>query len=413
MAIRSVIATAAALSLVGALAACGSDQEKADSGPDTNIGDVAKGSPLKVMQILDENEALGVRFEDTRAGGQAGEWAINNRLGGLGTDGHKVELEICNTNQDANQVAACARKAAADPSYIAVIGSYGNSAGAHPILEEAGIPMIGNLYNPQNDGTSEISFPLQNGNPAPPSPAPEGEDFLRDVVGAEKVAIAVVDVVGASQAADFIGAEIEANGMEMVASVPISAASPDISAPVASLIRSGADTVLFVMDSSTTLRTIAEIYKQGATSDLKMVTNGGTIFSQETLEQLGDATENVYIERSFAPIEYVDAPGVEQLKKDLNSADLPIEADDQTVMAYAGFLLLDHVADQIDGEITRESVLEAVKTVKDWNCDGLTANVDFTTPGPDANYPRFSGPATGSFPSMVVDGQIVAAPVGD
>ena len=365
------------------------------------------------MQILDENEAIGVRFDDTRAGGKVGAWAVNNRLGGLGVDGHKVELETCVTDQDANKVAACARKAAGDPSYIAVIGSYGNSPGATPILEEAGIPMIANLYNSQADGISPVSFPLSNNNPAPPTPAPTGEDFLRDVVHAKEVAIAVVDVVGASQAADFIGAQIEANGMDVVATVPISAASPDISAPVASLIKSGADAVYFVMDSATTLRVIAEVYKQGATKDIKMVANGGTILSKDVLEQLGDATDTTYIERSFAPIEYVDAPGVDQLKKDLNSADLPEDADDQTIMAYCGFMLLDHIADGITGDITAKSVLDGANTVTGWNCDGLAANVDFTAPAEDPNFPRYKGPAIGAFPSKIEDGKIVAASLDD
>lgn len=128
---RSLVATAAALSL--ALSACGSDEASAPSESVVKVGLMAAvGTPTSAVPSAPSALAAGIR-------------ALNKR-GGL--NGHPVKMVFCNDKADPNEASRCAREMV-DEGVVAITGGYqlfdNNS---QPILERAGIPMIG--INPLN-----------------------------------------------------------------------------------------------------------------------------------------------------------------------------------------------------------------------------------------------------------------------
>lgn len=78
--------------------------------------------PVKVMVIVDQKLSQHVDQKYVIAGDRAAVKPINAN-GGLGGSGRPLEMVICNTNLDQDRANACARKAARDPKYVAVVGS--------------------------------------------------------------------------------------------------------------------------------------------------------------------------------------------------------------------------------------------------------------------------------------------------
>ena len=135
-------------------AACG-DDDKADS-PDTEettaettaettggttaetVAEVS-GDPIKVMSIapVDTDKSS---YEYIFDGAKIYEEYINDR-GGIG--GRPLEVITCDSKGDPNEAAACAREAV-DEGVVAVLGHFEfDMSVAVPILEDAGIPMLG------------------------------------------------------------------------------------------------------------------------------------------------------------------------------------------------------------------------------------------------------------------------------
>jgi ABC-type branched-subunit amino acid transport system substrate-binding protein len=366
------------------------------------------GKPVDVMTILDEDPAIGVHFPDARAGVEAGVYAINHQVGGLGGTGRPVNDIICVTNADPNQEAACARDAAANPNVVAVIGSYGQSTPAYPILEQAGIPMISNEYNSALDGTSSISYPTDNSDPAPPAPAPVGQQFERDCVSSKTISIGIVDVTGATQSAAYVAALMKANGMSVGASTPVAAEDPDISVPVATLLHSGADSIDLLLDNTTTQRFIVEVSDQGYTGKVKLISNGGVDFGPSELAGLGAAADDIYINRQFAPVEYSNVPGAKALEAALAAVgQTKIGVDDILEMGYVGFELLSQALKNLSGApITRANIIKSLNKISDFTAGGLTHPLNFTKPGPDPKLPRYVAPYIG-FPTVITDGKVL------
>ncbi|MFD7903381.1 ABC transporter substrate-binding protein [Kitasatospora sp. NPDC059722] len=88
---------------------------------------------------------------------------VNNK-GGL--NGRRLRVLTCNEHNDAEGAKACAQQAV-DNKAVAVIGSYSQWGDAFmPVLERAGIPLIGGYGLSQPEFSSPLSYPVDGGMPA-------------------------------------------------------------------------------------------------------------------------------------------------------------------------------------------------------------------------------------------------------
>jgi branched-chain amino acid transport system substrate-binding protein len=148
----AVVATLASTPMTGAHAA------------DSNTADATR--PIRIMTIGDFQtgqtrnaiwtSAIRSRFEATALlGGVPDARGVR----------HHVDVMVCNTAFDPTRAEACARRAVRR-SVAAVVGmSTVDSEKVWPILERAGIPVIGTHVSSAQDATSPMSFPIGSGIP--------------------------------------------------------------------------------------------------------------------------------------------------------------------------------------------------------------------------------------------------------
>jgi len=136
---------AAVVGLVGLLAAgCG---ESAPTGP----------RPIKIGALVPVS-ALALDYYV--AGFEAAARDINGRGG---VRGRPVEVEICDDRNDPNEAQACARQLVSDGVIATAASISVFSMVEGPILDEAGIPQVGNeAINPE-DSNLPTAFPLDGG----------------------------------------------------------------------------------------------------------------------------------------------------------------------------------------------------------------------------------------------------------
>ena len=78
-------------------------------------------------------------------------------------NGHPLSLNVCDSKDDPNVEAGCLPRTAIQTKVAAVIGGLDQYPDTIPVLQQGGIPYIGNQGYGQYDFTSPISFPLSSG----------------------------------------------------------------------------------------------------------------------------------------------------------------------------------------------------------------------------------------------------------
>ena len=126
--------------------------------------------------------------------------AALNRAGGIEDAAgatHQVKVIVCDTKADPSEAQRCAQRAV-DQRVVAVVGmSTLDSDVIWPVLEAAGIPVIGSRVNTDRDATSPVAFPLAAGIVGMFSAMPQ----LLVRQGAHKVAVIVSDFGDATDSA--------------------------------------------------------------------------------------------------------------------------------------------------------------------------------------------------------------------
>ncbi|HWV84742.1 MAG TPA: ABC transporter substrate-binding protein [Capillimicrobium sp.] len=159
------IALAAALALgAGGLAACGGEDEAADTATQasavaTDTGSTeaaapASGEPIRVGFLNQEKGAAS--FPDFGAGARAASAYLNEELGGV--DGRPLELVECLTDGTPESSIDCANRFAEEEVAVVLQGIDFSSDAALPILEEAGIPLVGHTAFGTAQSVSEDAF---------------------------------------------------------------------------------------------------------------------------------------------------------------------------------------------------------------------------------------------------------------
>jgi ABC-type branched-subunit amino acid transport system substrate-binding protein len=360
--LRHVAATMVVAALTVPVAAAG-----------TAVAQKAKGDPVKVLVILDESEAQGLRFDTARAGVKARIKAINAD-GGLGGSGRPVKADFCVTELDPNKSASCARKAADDDSYVAVIASViGTGDTINPILEGAGIANIGGTAFSLSDGTSPISFPVMGGLVAAVGCQ---ATVLSDAAGAKKIAVAYGDTPGADLSVTLADQVLQTRDLGVTNKGVVPVAKADISAEVTA-ISDDADGLVTASDGETAKKIIRTARQLGL--DVAIAGSGAQQFTPAAIKSLGDTVEGLYLSLWFATDDMPGA-GVKQYLAGMKKAGAKNKSDDLAKNSWLALGLLDEAA-RGQTEIDRTTILDSVAKITAFDTGGLTPVLDFTTPG--------------------------------
>jgi branched-chain amino acid transport system substrate-binding protein len=316
----SMGATLVALSLVAM--ACGSDESGADTTAasptaadtaaspttaaegGTSAGTAggtapapASGEALRIGFINQEAGSVGV-YPETVAAAEAAVEYINTELGGL--DGHPLELVKCVTDGTVPATQRCAEQMVNEGVVFAQAGLDNNLQALHPILEAAGIPLLGGIpITPGDFNATNARFFIAGGAVAYPGLATYILEFMPDV---KTVGILANDSPGAAAALPLVTKPLQAAGIE-VTDVKVPATQSDWLAPFASVRNFDAAAVLVAPPNCISLAGA----RQSQQSDLPMV-SVSSCYSQSIIDEVGEDGLNGWVVNQYFDDPQGDTP---------------------------------------------------------------------------------------------------------
>ena len=312
--------------------------------------------------------------------------AAFNKRGGLGKSGVKMEAVVCDTKGDANGEVGCARKLA-DEGVVATVNdlAYNNPAGVDEVLQNAGIPRIG--LGSTGVGTTSLSFPLSTGIVGA---------YMGDAVGFKnqgksKVVLVRTDAATGAGFADFLRPSFKAAGVDIVGDVAIATGSTDYAPYVAQIQRSNPDAVLFAIDDTSAAQLIAAMQQL----NYKPLLGGhpGT-FTLETLQKFKDNTTGTLLAESFpypSQSNVKSFPGLKQFFADMKASKKPIldpaKIQPTSLYPWVSTLAFVNAMQETDGPVTKDTVIQALKTGQNIDLMGLAEPWTPSAPG----FSVFSG----------------------
>lgn len=386
-------AGAFALLAVAALVATACGEDADDAAGDSTTTTVALAGEPVVVYTIGELSA-GIAAPEIPEGLEAGIAAIN-RAGGLPGE-RPVRLEVCDTRDDPNTAAACAR-AAVDDGAVAVLGSFTfHGDQVLPILEEARIASLGLVPLGAADFVSPAAFPIDGGLVT----GAGGVAYELADQGFEHIAVVRTDIPDAAALAGFAQQALDNFGLEVAAEVPVPQGAPDMVPFVTAAQEADADAVIVGMEGADATNFAVAWRDAEPDAGLGMlVTDLEALF--EALGDVGDVvTAGAYLEdpeqsEAIATYhEHLEAVGVE-------------EPGDFRDDAYVSTLVFDQVARDESGELTGPALWDALETTTDVET-GFTPPVSFTPEsGGVAGLPRIFNPCVAIYHGDRTDGEFV------
>ena len=353
---------AAAVGLL-ALTACSDDDEGGDDATATTAADgdttttaaeeettttvELTGEPVRIMVLYEGSGAVAT--PEVPEGATAAAEAIN-AAGGI--DGSPIELIECDLANDPNTARECGQQAV-DEGVVAAVSPVSANAGEYfPLLEAAGIPVIGNVPAAAADFTSPNSFPLYGGIVT----ASAGlADVLVSEGGATTISLARIDLAAASAIGAFANVALGRSGLAVNSDIGIPVGAPDMATYVASVLEGGTDGVLVGLSGQDATNFIIQLRQTAPDVPISATT---TEF-EAVVEALGDAADGIYVTGFFEdPTTNPDA--FEQFQADLEAAGFDQDGGFRT-NSYSAVQLVAEVLTGLD-EKTGPALLAALPT---------------------------------------------------
>ncbi|WP_230314100.1 ABC transporter substrate-binding protein [Nakamurella alba] len=362
--------------------ACGSS---ADTSGSTSSGGGGGDGGIHFQVTAAVGSSL-TNYPDVEAGANAAVAAIN-KAGGV--NGKQITMTFCNTRGDVNQAMACARQADTDGA-DAVLGRVDiYSPQTLPIIEAAKIPDIGSVSTGADlDYVSPITFPLAPGTFGAYAASPQA---FKDG-GAKSMVVVTVDLGIGIKQAEVTGAVGEAIGLEVKPMIKVPTQGVTDFTPFAQQVKdSGADAVLIQLGP-----TGGQAFVKAADAIGLQAQLGGTAFSlgQSEGAGLGALASRLMVTSPYPSTDDLSVDGIARYNKELDDNGV---AKDPALRRLAGLnawlsvYAAAEVAKTIQGDVTKESMLEALGKAKDIDLFDLVtfSPADLGTDVDADAYPRF------------------------
>lgn len=385
---RILVGLAAASVACGTLAACG------NGGSGSGASSSGSGSVLKLYQLAPlQSQVVSAPYMKTSA--DAAVSAIN-AAGGV--NGHKIAVETCDDQFDAQVSLRCAQKAITDPDTVAVIGSLtGAGPQIMPLFEKAKIPVIGSDVLAPIDGTSPMAFPIDTGVPGP--------DIAATAVAKKYLHVAKIGVIQQDQpqsAANipYFDAGTKQSGVPVAKYINVPSDASDMSSYVSQAKDAGTSVLMTTVQAPQVLAIWKAI---GSTNAGITLMGSGSQITQSLVDQAGSLAENTYVMNGVPNPDDSNPTGQQYLKEMAKYQPSEKVLNGLGLRAWADVHLVAEVAKTMKGDITRKTFLPALQKVHGMHFMWLDS-LSFDKPGPISTLPRIV--ATTIFPSVVKNGKL-------
>jgi len=318
--------SAPTLAVALALVACsgGGDGDQVGAPPDPAAG--LSGDPIRLM-VQVPLTGPSTRNPEPPVGAKAAARAVN-AAGGI--KGRPLDIQVCDDQFDPGKSAGCARLAVGT-GVIAYVGAYTGQGDRYmPILEEAGIPSVGNVAVSASESTSPLSYPIGAG----AAVALAGVGALMGKLGCQKIAVAYTNTAGPQYVIDtYLQRGLDVFGVQIAQRVPIPVTAGDISAYAGPIVSSGADCATVVAGAG--VREDVTLALRGNAADLKLVFPASDLGPAE-IERLGPAAEGMYLAGGAAPAADSENAGVKLFNQEVDAfGDRTSNRNDAMMTAWA------------------------------------------------------------------------------
>lgn len=359
----------------------------------------ASGPPVKVVTIVDASSANNAPQDDLVAGARAAVRTINQVLGGLGVGGHPIELEVVETDLDPATAEAHARRATADPSVVAVAGGLVVSHPIAEIMEEAGLALIPGVPCTKDEYYNPVVFNVNGGHIAMDG----GKIDIAQRSGAVQPGSLTTDIPGIPWFADVHNLTLRHLGLPEEAELIAAPYNVDDITPFVERAARAHDAVMLTLvNNDDTVKAIQARRDLGIS--VPFIVEGMALTPTE-LARLGEAGDGLLVASLF-PASDADVPGQRAYEQSMRDAGSAQYLGDKSQMTWTAFDLLHHALQGAES-ITRESVLQSLRSVTAYTGGGITPPIDFSRPGPSAAYPRLFNWTY--YPTTVQNGCLVSA----
>jgi ABC-type branched-subunit amino acid transport system substrate-binding protein len=230
-----------------------------------------------------------------------------------------------------------------------------------PVLEEAGIPYAGNTILSASDSSNPMAFPFDGG--VVGAGAAVGQQMA--VAGCANVGAIGYDNAASTLYMSWVEIGAADGGAAWVGDVRVPAGNPDYGPAVASIVSQGADCVFVSLPPAEAAKLLGAIAQSG--EDLRVGTGVTTIPQQVISAVPAEATEGAILVSSNPTTQDADFPGVQEYIDEMSAAGVAEEQINGSygLASYARAQVLFNAMKTIDGDITKESVHEALSSITD------------------------------------------------
>jgi ABC-type branched-subunit amino acid transport system substrate-binding protein len=354
----------AVVGAIGLMAAACSSSGGTATGTSGRSGSPSGGSGSPIEVIQDQ------AFPGTDISGQQGAAAAVqyiNTHGGLG--GRQIKIDYCD-GSTAQRAQACGRQAEGDPNIVAAIANFDVFGGFNPVAPD--VPDLSCALLTAADFKAPNCFTTSTGSLVPASAA-----FGSYALGLKNMVLPYLNVPAAQGETDEINtAVLTSRGQKLRAGVPISGSQTDLSPIIASL-PSDTDGLLTAVVTAQAAQLIIDSRQAGKT--FPVITTASD-FSANTMKTLvGSSATNVYVVSQYK----FSGPWYDAYETQMDAIGQKGTANNNNISlsAWLGVQMLKHAVMQVGPKnVTRESILKAMKATSNFDTGGLTPPLDWMKP---------------------------------
>ena len=352
------------------LSACGGGaSESGASSSEKSVESASKGKTIKFGVVA---PLTGTHAEYGQGFDAATQIAVEEINAAGGVNGYTLELECQDSAADAKTSSDIFTRYAEDDSIMAVIGDFTSSCckANAPLADEYGLVQISpTASDPSYASMSDYCFTVMyNQSTAAPWTA---ESVVGHYLGKTSCAVMYLNTDWGVSTNEYLLQGLQDANIELLGDESYAENETDFSSVISKLKATGADTVV-VLDQGNVPNIINQI--RGTGWDCQIVALGPGA-SDQLLDLCGDNANGLVIPCPSYITE--DNPTTADFYKKFYEKN-QCAPTDHALCAYTCVQVLAEAIKSIDGEVTREAIKDALKTV---SYDGMAGHTEFNEDG--------------------------------
>ncbi len=300
-----------------------------------------------------------------------------------GANGHKIVVDVCYDQGDANVAAGCAKQAVSQGDVAVMAPFIETSDNVLPILEAAHIPYFGQAAVSPLDYSSPASYPIAGGIPIDYGAMGYGLATR----GCKKLGILATATSTNEAATPYIARAAESEGAKVVINTTIPETSVDASSQVAEIEQAGAECLAIDVNPNQGPPILEAVNQSGQ----KLTVAGLTAsFPNSLLKTIGTAANGLILDGSEALPSDTSNPAILQMiatTKKYEPSSPQVSSNFGTLAYSDAVMMFTKVIPSVSGTVTGAKVASAIEGLKNANT-GITPAYTGSTPPAIASLPR-------------------------